>query len=288
MSIDPPPPSWQRRSGNIPANVASLPETGSVELVLLADLGPFGTGSTVNARLRPGANGLVSAQDFPFHRKKGLRPGGTVMLHRAAVAEDGVSALRVEVLRKRGDTVDGRVFPDILACILPPPSAATAMVEEAILMLSPLAVAARTISAAIGDLAMAMEEAALYGPAGLVFRGIDRHGGRHAFSVLPAEGLAPEEHVRRLLTGAPKELMRHARESNNPFEVVPLVRMPIAPDRQPRLSAQAVNHPYVLDGAWRFTRGTAALSLMGSFWTLTDATPIDLAPQLYHLDGSPA
>lgn len=276
---------------NIPATVLGYEKDGRARVSLMEAIADIGRGQEVTAALRHDRPLPPSRkpQDFDFLHKKGLRVGGIVMLYRADVRDGAVYSPRIETLKRKADDIDIRVIPRTLCSILPPPRTGTAMVEESCLAFCNEALTAKTISSVLVDIELSLAEPCLYGPCGIVFRGPS--GKNMLWHEVPPQERKPSEIVSDLLRSVPREHLTAARKAaaqGAQWETIPVVRLPIDPERQPRLSAQFANHDYSpAGGGMRFTLGTATLRLMGSTWVLFDATPVKSDPELFAYD-SPA
>src|SRR3546814_9850711 len=101
----------------------------------------------------------------------------------------------------------------------------------------------RTCSSRLEELTIAMEDVALIGVPGMVLRGRTPKDGMKAYPYRPSDAKDPPDLIRAFLTECPKIAFRYAREApaERPWEIVPLVTVPVDPDRRSRLSAQAAN-----------------------------------------------
>src|SRR3546814_512770 len=213
------------------------------------------------------------------------------MLHRVLREADGsVSAYRIETLKRRPDEITTKVLTGIMGCILPPMElGATLMVEQAVLCLTHEAIQIRTISSRLEDLTIALEDVGLIGVPGMVLRGRTPKDGMKAYPYRPSEAKDPPDLIREFLTECPKIAFKYAREASaeRPWEIVPMVTVPVDPDRRSRLSAQAANYAYVNGTDLRFAQSTATLALTGSTWFLMALTPLIIHPTMAGHDWEP-
>jgi hypothetical protein len=267
---------------NVPARVKGWAPEGGAHVELLSRVGVHDIGTVVTVSLRPNPKGHV--YDFDYHRKKSaLRTGGLVLLRKFKLADDGTGTIKsIDVLLEndRGGTpyvVQGAA----ISLLPPPPSAKTAMVEEAVVAMIGDGITISSVKDGAKRIRQGLEQAAVFGKPGVILTG-ELKSGDVAEMVLGGEpDLTVDDIIYSLEHGTDSELMANVRSSKAKWYLIPFFKADVDPDKT-KISAQRLNFSpddgetvgYGDGEVYGWTRSNCVLRAYGTEWIVIDTAVV--------------
>ncbi len=271
-------------AANVPAVVVAWEEEEGLRVRLIEPLGRLAADTEVSAKPAVARRGEC---DVSIQKKRhGLRIGGVVVMLKAAETETGVEWRGIDTLKEKGDLTEIRVFRRTPVTVFPS-RGNTALVDRAAILLAASAVSFESLTGSIKAIEFAVEEGCLYGRCGLLIRGPDAKGNILHHFVPPMEERKAALVMRTLMRQRLESLLRHARKGRGSWKAIPYVELATDQLRSSRMSADAINVPYVLpDGSPGMKLCTAAIRFSSDDWILSDATPLSVNAEVFGFDAS--
>lgn len=267
---------------NIPARIKGWAPEGGAHVELLSRVGVHDIGTPVTVTLRPNPKGHV--YDFDYHKKKSaLRTGGLVLLRRLKLGDDGtatIKALDVLLENDKGGTsyvVQGAA----ISLLPPPPTAKSAMVEEAVVAMVKDGITISSVKDGAKRIRQGLEQAAVFGKPGVILTG-ELKSGDVAEMVLGGESdLTVDDIIYSLEHGTDSELMADVRSSKSKWHLVPFFKADVDPEKT-KISAQRMNLSpddgktmgYGDGEVYGWTRSNCVLRAYGTEWIIIDTAVI--------------
>lgn len=260
----------------IPAKVVGWAEDGAAKVEILSDTTDLTFRSVMTARVQKPTMGR-KVSDFDGLKRKGLRTKGLVLLRKAILKDDCLEPREVEVLAPR-DSEDTAFIFQRTACNVFPPAEGSQMATRARIAVLSDAILTETFTAGMTHVKSKLDQAGLFGCAGIIFCGRMKDGTYRELLFGGDEQRTPGELCEILFRDCPTDVKNESRTSSTKRErwaMIPFFEDEISEMRSSKLSAQRLNFDYGTPDAPRWTAGHVVMKMESGSWRIADATPFE-------------
>lgn len=258
---------------NVVARFIGLDAEGRGKVEILADVLGLKLGEELVATVRPGPYG-AKPLDYNGLRKFGLRKGGLVLMRKAKQEEDGtLSSKTVEIVIASNADGYPALLHDAAVCILPPPEEESMLVSECLVALAASSISIKSVNSGLVQLHAAIEQACLFGKAGIILTGEDAEGDVSELIVGGLVKTTPDALVTDFIKQCPKAVIQDVKDSKKPWKMTAFFRGDVDPERTSKISAQRNNYDYGNGVELSWTKANIVLRAIPGKWLVCDATP---------------